>query len=233
MGTTLLTKKAKGRKTKSRTIARPALWRIGFASGYILAAFVLFQFVSVQLAEGFYKSPTIQTQNPVALSAQASIAIIQAATTTKPTVGLPVRLKIPRIKVSAAITNVGLTSNGSMGIPKKPQDTAWYMLGPKPGEVGSAVIAGHLNWFYGATGSFEHLNVLKPGDKISVQDDKGIVTTFVVRKTRVYGKNENAADVFFSYDGKSHLNLVTCAGIWDKVSKAYSTRLVVFADKYE
>lgn len=120
-----------------------------------------------------------------------------------------------------------------MGVPKRPQDAAWYMLGPKPGETGSAVIAGHLNWWSGALGVFRDLNKLKPGDKITTQDDKGKITTFVVRKIKTFGQHDDATDVFYSYDGKAHLNLVTCSGVWNKVSKTYSTRLVVFTDKVE
>ena len=146
-------------------------------------------------------------------------------------VGLPARLKIPKIKVSAVIENVGLTPKGEMGIPKIPRNTAWFDLGPRPGEVGSAAIAGHLNWYNGAKGVFANLNKLKIGDKILVQDDKGNDISFVVRKIRTYGFNEDASDVFVSNDDKAHLNLITCDGVWDKRTKQYSKRLVVFADK--
>jgi hypothetical protein len=39
--------------------------------------------------------------------------------------------------------------------------------------------------------------------------------------------------VFASNDGGAHLNLITCAGEWNKGKKSYSERLVVFADKVE
>jgi LPXTG-site transpeptidase (sortase) family protein len=232
------TVKRKKTKAKSRPIARPALqhkssiafrraWSLLGAVGYIFAVLVLFQFISIQLVLGFYEGPV--PQNPVRISPVALEEKPQ--TNAQTTVGLPVRLKIPSLRVNAVIRYVGLTPNGSMGVPKLPRDTAWYMLGPKPGEKGSAVIAGHVNWWYGATGVFERLNALKPGDRIAVEDDQGTSTTFVVRKSRAYGQKEDASDVFRSYDGKSHLNLVTCDGVWDRASKAYSKRLVVFADK--
>ena len=75
------------------------------------------------------------------------------------------------------------------------------------------------------------LDALAPGDLITVQDDRGVISTFVVRARRAYNLNDDASDVFRSYDGKAHLNLVTCTGAWDKVAKIYSKRLVVFADK--
>jgi LPXTG-site transpeptidase (sortase) family protein len=145
--------------------------------------------------------------------------------------GTPVRIKIPRMGVNAAVVKVGLAKDGSMDVPKRPKDAAWYMLGPKPGEVGSAVIAGHVDWLYGAKGSFERLKNLKPGDKIAVQDDKGATVTFVVREARNYDAAADATAVFVSKDGKAHLNLITCGGKWDKRARTYSKRLVVFADK--
>ena len=45
-----------------------------------------------------------------------------------------------------AVEDVGLTPGGAMDVPKGPSDVAWFDLGPRPGEVGSAVIAGHEGW---------------------------------------------------------------------------------------
>ncbi len=144
---------------------------------------------------------------------------------------LPIRLKIPKIKVNAAIEYIGINSKGEMGIPKLPRDAAWYNLGPRPGEIGSAVISGHVNWYNGATSVFANLNKLKIGDEITVQDSKGVSITFVVRKIHEFTSKEDASEVFVSNDGKAHLNLITCDGVWDKKTKQYSKRLVVFADK--
>ncbi len=195
--------------------------------GYVFAVLVLFQFVSVRLVLGFYENALAQSSDQVSAVAQEKKSQADASKN----VGTPVRLKIPALRVNAVIRSVGLMPDGSMGVPKLPRDTAWYMLGPKPGETGSAVIAGHVNWLYGATGVFAHIKSLKPGDLITVQDNHGANTPFVVREIRAFGQKDDASDVFRSYDGKSHLNLVTCSGIWDKAARIYSKRLVVFADK--
>lgn len=73
------------------------------------------------------------------------------------------------------------------------------------------------------------MNKLRKGDKLSIKDDKGTIITFVVRESKTYYPNADASDVFYSSDGKSHLNLVTC--IYDTVSRTYPKRLVVFTDK--
>ncbi len=147
------------------------------------------------------------------------------------TPGLPVRLNIPGIHVDSAVEYVGLTPQGAVGIPKDPDNAAWYNLGPRPGEIGSAVITGHINWYYGAIGVFADLHKVKPGDRIVVRDDKGVDISFVVRETRSYDAAAQAIDVFISNDGKAHLNLITCEGVWDSGSQQYTKRLVVFADK--
>ena len=144
---------------------------------------------------------------------------------------LPLRLTIPAIKVDAAVLPVGLTADGTMDTPKEPADVAWFDQGPRPGENGTAVIAGHFGWKNDIPAVFDDLNALQAGDKIFVENDKGAVVTFVVRALRLYGEKEDSSSVFGSSDGKAHLNLITCEGVWDKVSKSYSKRLVVFTDK--
>jgi len=142
--------------------------------------------------------------------------------------GLPVRLKIPEINVDSAVEYVGLDSDGAMDTPKSQDNVVWYELGQRPGENGSAVIAGH----YGGKASvFDNLYKLRKGDKLYIEDDKGVTVSFVVRENRRYDPEADASNVFNSNDGKSHLNLITCEGDWNKDSKSYDKRLVVFTDK--
>ncbi|MFY9457633.1 MAG: class F sortase [Candidatus Spechtbacterales bacterium] len=147
-------------------------------------------------------------------------------------VGLPARLKIPVINVDSAVEYVGIAPDGAMDVPKSQDDVAWFELGPLPGANGSAVIAGHYGWKNGKGSAFDNLYKLRKGDKIYIEDDKGVIISFfVVRESRRYDPKADASEVFGSNDGKPHLNLITCEGVWDKVSKTYSKRLVVFTDK--
>ncbi len=146
--------------------------------------------------------------------------------------GPPMRLRIPAINVDAAVESLGLTSQGDMDTPKGPDDVAWFNLGTRPGENGSAVIAGHYGtWKNGKGSVFDKLHELKKGDKVYVESEKGEIVSFVVSESRNYEPNADATNVFSSDDEKSHLNLVTCEGIWNKDFKSYSERLVVFTDK--
>lgn len=162
-------------------------------------------------------------------SKQSVINIVSAQQTDA---GLPIRLKIPKIKVDTVLESVGLTSQGEVGIPKGPVNAAWFNLGPRPGDIGSAVITGHYGvWKGGLPTVFNNLYKLRQGDKLYVKDSNGTIMAFTVRESRAYGENEVAPDVFGSSDGGVHLNLITCQGIWNKNSKSYSKRLVVFTDK--
>jgi LPXTG-site transpeptidase (sortase) family protein len=200
----------------------------------LIAVAIVFTLAESLIWHGVLASAKPLPKVPVSLGVQAPAKTAPITTpNVQPSVGVPVRLKIPSINVNAAITEVGLAPDGSMGVPKKPHDTAWYDLGPRPGEIGSAVIAGHVNWLYGATGAFGRLKSLKPGARLNVQDGSGSVVSFVVRTSQSYAANADATDIFSSTDGLAHLNLITCDGTWDKRAGQYTKRLVVFADKVE
>ncbi len=212
-------------KKKKKKLKSPLL-DIGLGGVAVLSIIIFFLVFSFSI-QGSYAQPIPPTSTPSAGKVvQAPQNLIN---TTSP--GLPIRLKIPKIKVDAAIERVGVTAQGVVGTPKIPRDAAWLSLGARPGEIGSAVIDGHVNWYNGATAVFANLSKLKPGDKIIIQDDKGKIISFVVRKVRTYGLTDDTSEVFAAEDDLSHLNLITCIGVWDKKAKQYNKRLVVFADR--
>ena len=142
--------------------------------------------------------------------------------------GLPVRLTIPRLDVDAAVEKVGLTPDGAMGVPSSPGTVAWFKLGPRPGDKGSAVIDGHSG-YASVAAVFDDLPSLRKGDLLFVEDAKGALVRFVVRRSHLYDRDANAGDVFGRKDGR-HLNLVTCTGAWDAAAGTHAQRLVVFTD---
>ncbi|MEJ0021666.1 MAG: class F sortase [Candidatus Doudnabacteria bacterium] len=146
--------------------------------------------------------------------------------------GLPVRLKIPAINVDAAVVDLGLAADGAMDVPKAPSDVGWFQLGSRPGQTGSAVLDGHYGiWKNGDKSVFDNLYKLRSGDKLYIEDDTGTIMTFVVVGSKNYEPDADSSDIFGSTDGKAHLNLITCEGVWDEAQKSYSKRLIVFTDK--
>jgi len=149
--------------------------------------------------------------------------------TTPPSgAGLPVLLEIPSIGVSAYVEHLGLTPEGNMDMTNSTKNVAWYDLGPQPGQTGSAVIGGHYG--YPGPAVFRDLPELKPGDYIFVTSDKGVKNKFIVKETRMYSATDIASEIFFSDDGLSHLNIITCNGTWISSLQTYDKRFVVFTD---
>lgn len=144
--------------------------------------------------------------------------------------GLPVRLIIPKISVSASIESLGLTVSGDLDAPKDIDNVGWYNSGPRAGSPGSAVMDGHFGIADGKHAVFEKLYTMQKGDLLYVKDSNSGVHTFIVRKTRFFQPDENASVVFRSNDNKAHLNLITCYGKWESSKQSYSARFVVFTD---
>jgi LPXTG-site transpeptidase (sortase) family protein len=181
-----------------------------------------------QTPQNLVASEPVETILGVFFPEQANAAPPDLRRTSK----LSMRLKIPKIKVDAIVETVGLTANGEMGVPKGAINVALFDRGPRPGETGSAVITGHYGlWRNGKDSVFDKLHTLKKGDVLHIKKDDGTTVSFVVRELRTYGEHEDATEVFSSDDGKAHLNLITCAGVWNKLSATYSQRLVVLTDK--
>lgn len=142
---------------------------------------------------------------------------------------VPRRLIIPAIKATANIQSLGIGQGGEMEAPNNFQEVGWFNLGPRPGEHGVAVIAGHLNNEYGAAGIFWHLSKLKEGDDIYVADASGKTFRFKVSGNKIYSADSLLEEIF-ERGGGARLNLITCNGAWDKNAQNYTKRLVVYAE---
>ena len=146
-------------------------------------------------------------------------------------VGLPLRLIIPSLKIDAAIQSVGHTKAGNMAAPSNFKDVAWFREGPRPGAIGSAVIAGHLDNALALSGVFKNLHTLVVGDDVSVQTEGGSEIHFRIIGIQEYPYKEVPTDILFDKKGGEFLNLITCAGTWLQKYKTYDHRLVVYTQR--
>lgn len=219
-------KKAARLKAKKPKKAKPSLTRTYLTYVLIVSAVplsLIFYFIPTSLdllAGSFHRSTAVLK----------SVAELPEQNNQRLAPGMPVRLRIPAINVDAPVQRVGLTPDGAMDVPKTPQEAGWFEPGVRPGEIGSAVIAGHYGWKEGKAAAFDALHQLKEGDKVYVEDDAGYVKEFTVSRSRLYDSRADTSEVFGSSDGKARLNLITCEGTYDKQAKSYSNRLVVFAE---
>jgi sortase A len=140
----------------------------------------------------------------------------------------PSRLVVPGINVDTSVIDVGITKKGNMATPSNYTDVGWYKYGPLPGEVGSAVLAGHVSNGLALAGVFFHLKDLAIGDDIYVTTKGGEDLHFIVREMNTYPFDAKDTNVFTEDDGKL-LKLITCAGTWVSQIRTHDQRLVVTA----
>jgi sortase (surface protein transpeptidase) len=137
-------------------------------------------------------------------------------------------LTIPVLGVDAGFELVGLDADGAMAAPKDPGSVAWYTLGPRPGETGNAVLAGHVDWA-GKPGVFWGLGRLKPGDEVEVTAADARTYRFVVRSQQWYDAKRAPVKEVFGQSKVAEVTMITCAGQFDQASHQYTSRLVVKA----
>lgn len=143
---------------------------------------------------------------------------------------VPLQLLIESVGVQAFVESVGIL-DGGMAVPVLPENVGWYEFGARPGEVGSAVFAGHVNWKDRPEAVFTNLKNVQIGDMVQVINRDGEVVNFLVDEIKSYPFDADASEVFSSDDGLARLNLITCDGVWNPTLGSHESRLVIFTIK--
>jgi sortase (surface protein transpeptidase) len=142
----------------------------------------------------------------------------------------PVRVEIPAIGVSSPLVRLGLERDGTMQVPGDFQVAGWFTGGPQPGQLGPAVIAGHVDSRTGPA-VFYRLRDLRPGDQIRVVRADRRVVRFKVDSLASYAKQSLPDDAVYGATTSPALRLITCAGTFDRSSRSYRENLVVSATR--
>jgi sortase (surface protein transpeptidase) len=155
-------------------------------------------------------------------------AVNPAGITAGLTKSVPTRIEIPSISVDSSLMGLGLDPQGAMQVPAEGFPAGWYTGAPTPGEVGPAVIAGHVDWA-GSPGVFYELRNLQPGAEITVTREDGSIARFEVTDVKAFPKNEFPTDLVYGTLDYSGLRLVTCGGAFDESASSYNDNIVAFA----
>jgi Sortase domain len=140
----------------------------------------------------------------------------------------PTGLVIPAIGVRTKLTRLGLTATGAMQVPASIDMAGWYTGSPRPGGIGSAVIAGHIDSVSGP-GVFFRLRELRPGDLIYVQRRHAPIAVFKVTSVRRFLKAKFPTAAVYGPVPNAQLRLITCGGTFDPATGHYLSNVVVFA----
>jgi sortase (surface protein transpeptidase) len=167
---------------------------------------------------------------PLAKSAPAphgSVAAPPQARSAKP-VARPVTLIIPRIGVRTRLEALGRTPQGTLQVPDSSTVAGWYTGSPRPGEIGSSIIAGHIDSAYGAA-VFFRLRLLRPGNLAYVRRADGTLAVFRVYAERMYAKADFPTEQVYGPVPDAELHLITCGGVFDSATGSYLSNVVVYA----
>jgi sortase (surface protein transpeptidase) len=145
----------------------------------------------------------------------------------------PVRLEIPAVNIDTSfVLPLGLAPDQTVTVPDSYDQVGWYEGGATPGEVGPAVILGHVDSLDGPA-IFYPLGQLSKGDEVLVTRDDGTTATFVVTKLQRYPQSDFPTMDVYGPTTKPALRLVTCTGNFNKGEQRYSHNLVVYAELKE
>jgi len=142
----------------------------------------------------------------------------------------PTRVRIPAIHVNAPLTPLGLDATGRLAAPPEQNRNlaGWYGGGASPGEVGTAVVAGHVDNDQGPA-VFYRLGALKPGAEVDVDRADGVTAVFTVDAVQAYDARAFPNDKVYGDAARAELRVITCGAGFDKRHRQYLGNVVVFA----
>lgn len=185
---------------------------------------------TVAVGEGPGAEEVAEAQ-PAGLDPELTARADDGRQTTEPVEsGDPTGVSIPAIGVDSEMVRLGLTAERSMEVPADYSLAGWYVHGPQPGEVGPAVIAGHVSSEDGP-GVFYELHELEPGDEIVVDRDGAERVTFEVDRVEQHRKDEFPTDDVYGDTDDSQLRLITCGGEFDRQERSHRDNIIVFASQ--
>src|ERR1051326_588384 len=175
-----------------------------------------------------FEEPSVVAPAPVEKAPPAAQGSAKGSMTAPMPESEPVSIEIPSLGVTSKVMALGLRPDGSMEVPPGAYPAGWYTAAPTPGELGPAIIAGHVNW-NGEQGVFFELHKMTPGDEITVRRRDSSTARFRIDDVAQYPKNEFPTEAVYGNIDHAGLRLITCGGDFDKSAHSYVDNIVVYA----
>lgn len=177
---------------------------------------------------------------PVAASSVTPSAPAASPAATPAKVAPPVRVIVPSLGINAAVEKLGLCpssdpSQDCAGVdyhglatpPAEAENLAgWWDGGYAPGQLGPAVIVGHVNHAGVGNLVFWNLTSIKVGAMIETEPGN---LWFRVTGTQEVSKNAFPTATVYNSTGASELRLITCGGQYDPKTGHYLSNFIVYA----
>jgi sortase (surface protein transpeptidase) len=137
-------------------------------------------------------------------------------------------VRVPAIGVDSELLRLGTDATGVLVPPDDFDRAGWFADGAVPGDVGPAVVAGHVDSVDGPA-VFSRLGELGPGAEVLVDRADGTTARFAVTGVGRYPKRDFPTESVYGPTPRAELRLVTCGGEFDRPRRSYLDNVVVFA----
>ena len=152
-----------------------------------------------------------------------------AKTSAAPETPRAVRVQVATADIDSSVRPVGVTPDGQMALPDRPEVLGWYRFGPAPGAgTGSVVLAGHLDSKRYGLGPLVGLREVEAGDSVRVTRSDGTERNYTVVDVRRYDR-QSLPEELFARAGPERLRIITCGGDYLPDEGGYQQNLVVTA----
>lgn len=144
----------------------------------------------------------------------------------------PTEIEVPSIGAKSSLIATGMDAQQHVLAPPvdQPMQASYFTGAPAPGEVGPALVLGHVNGG-GRQGIFYRLKDVKKGDRILVTRSDGSVVTFEVHGIQQVPKMMFPWTQVLAPTPDAEIRLVTCTGTLDTSIHSYQDNLIVFGHK--
>lgn len=139
----------------------------------------------------------------------------------------PIRLVIPKIEVDTQIVPVDVRPAGDIALPDSFRQVGWYDRGPTAGELGPAIIVGHVDSTEGIA-VFWRLRELALGDTFQVYRADGTTAVFKVLEVDQFSQSSFPAQNVYGNIKYAGIRLITCGGTFNSVTRHYDQNTVVY-----
>ncbi|HJQ48363.1 MAG TPA: class F sortase [Amycolatopsis sp.] len=143
---------------------------------------------------------------------------------------VPTWVELPSISAKSSLVQLGLNADKTVEVPPvtEPLQAGWYKYSPTPGQVGPAVILGHIDGNH-QKGIFWRLHEVKVGDKVLVGRQDSSTVTFTVNKVDQVAKSSFPTEAVYGNTSDAEVRLITCGGAYDASTRNYLDNIIVYA----
>lgn len=213
---------------------RPAAWR------GLLPALVSVGAVVAVVTVGGGDAPrtaAVPGQAQAQVPAAAAVEVLRRAAPLTRTASLtqvlersrPLRLRVPSLQLDTSLVDLDLAADGTLEVPPGATPAGWYVGSPSPGQLGPAVLAGHVD-YAGQAGVFARLHQLGPGAEVTVTRTDGRDAVFRVTRVDRVDKDAFPTDEVYGDLDHAGLRLITCGGRFSRAARSYDDNVIAYAE---